>query len=107
VNTNDRPIDDGAIAAILASIGTQVRAARQAHGWHLSDIASLLGLSPSVLCRLELARREPSFHQILSTCTALGLRLSDVLRRAENEAFPLGCGPWDSPIWRSWDTDGQ
>jgi transcriptional regulator with XRE-family HTH domain len=98
VNTDHRPLDDGAIAAMLASIGAQVRDARKARGWYLADIAALLGLSPSVLCRLELARREPSLHQVISTCAALGKRFSDVVRQAEDDAFPLGSGPWDTPL---------
>jgi ribosome-binding protein aMBF1 (putative translation factor) len=87
-------LDDGAIAAMLASIGSQVRTARKGHGWFLTDLAERLDLSASVVCRLELARREPSLHQVISTCATLGLRLSDVIRQAEDDAFPLGSGPW-------------
>lgn len=90
----ERPLDDAGIAAMLASVGAQVRAARQGKGWFLSDIAERLNLSASVICRLELARREPSVHQLIMVCAALGLRLSDVMRIAEIEAFPLGPTPW-------------
>jgi transcriptional regulator with XRE-family HTH domain len=90
----ERPLDDAGIAAMLASVGAQVRAARQGKGWFLSDIAERLNLSASVICRLELARREPSVHQLIMVCAVLGLRLSDVMRIAEIEAFPLGPTPW-------------
>ncbi|HEX5119575.1 MAG TPA: helix-turn-helix transcriptional regulator [Pseudonocardiaceae bacterium] len=103
MGTGDRPVDDGAVAAMLASIGGQVRTARQARGWFLADLAAQLGLSASVLCRMELARREPSLYQVILTCAALGLRVSDVFRRAEDEAFPLGAGPWERPAWPGLD----
>jgi ribosome-binding protein aMBF1 (putative translation factor) len=92
-----RPLDEAAIAAILVSIGGQVRAARQRRGWYLSDVAERLDLSASVICRLELARREPSLHQLIMVCAVLGQRFSDVIRIAENEAFPMGLAPWTPP----------
>lgn len=98
MGTDDRPMDNGAVAAMLASVGTQIRDARQERGWYLADVAERLGLSSSVVCRMELARREPSLYQVISTCAVLGMRFSDVLRQAENEAFPLGSGPWDGPV---------
>ena len=94
-----RPLDDAGIAAMLASVGAQVRAARQGRGWFLSDMAERLNLSASVICRLELARREPSVHQLIMVCAVLGLRLSDVIRNAEDEAFPLGPTPWPPTTW--------
>lgn len=99
MGTDDRPLDHGALAAMLGSIGSQVRDARQGRGWYLADLAELLNLSSSVICRLELARREPSLNQLIGTCAVLGMRFSDVLRRAEDEAFPLGSGPWDGSTW--------
>ncbi|HEX5116282.1 MAG TPA: helix-turn-helix transcriptional regulator [Pseudonocardiaceae bacterium] len=90
-------MDEAAIAAILVSIGGQVRAARQQRGWFLADVAERLDLSASVICRMELARREPSVQQLILVCAVLGRRLSDMLRTAENEAFPLGLSPWTPP----------
>lgn len=86
--------DEATMAAVLASIGDQIRDARQSRGWLLSDLALRVGVSPSVVCRMELARREPSIYQLINACAALEMRLSGVLRRAEDEAFPLGSGPW-------------
>ena len=98
MGADDRAMDDDAVAAILASIGSQIREARKARSWHLSDVAERVGVSQSVVCRMELARREPSFHQVICTCAALGMRLSSVLRQAEDDAFPLGRAPWEQPI---------
>lgn len=90
-------LDEAAVMAMLVSIGGQIRTARQQRGWYLADVAERLGLSSSVICRLELARREPSMHQLIMVCAVLDLRLSDVIRTAENEAFPMGLAPWAPP----------
>jgi transcriptional regulator with XRE-family HTH domain len=87
-------LDAAAFAAILGSIGDQVRDARLGRGWYLEDVASRVGLSTSVICRLGLARREASMPQLISVCASLNRRLSDVMRTAEDEAFPYGGGPW-------------
>jgi transcriptional regulator with XRE-family HTH domain len=87
------PMDGAAFAAILGSIGDQVRHDRLDRGWFLEDLALRVGVSTSVICRLELARREASMPQLLTACAALNRRLSDVIRTAEDEAFPLW-GPW-------------
>jgi transcriptional regulator with XRE-family HTH domain len=90
-----RPLTDEDITAMLASIGGQIRVARQARWLYLSDVAERVGVSQSVICRLELARREPSMYQLFQVCATLGLRLSGVLRVAEDELFPLSNMPWD------------
>jgi transcriptional regulator with XRE-family HTH domain len=87
-------VDDAGISAILAALGTQLRRIRLERGWQLKDLAEDMGMSMSVLCRLELARREPSARNLITICSALEVRLSDVLRRAEDEAFPMGLAPW-------------
>lgn len=87
-------VDDAGIAAILAALGTHLRRIRLEQGWQLKEMADDIGMSMSVLCRLELARREPSTRNLIMICSALEVRLSDVLRRAEDEAFPMGHTPW-------------
>lgn len=74
------------VTAILASVGAQLRDARQHHGWYLTDVAERVAVSPSVICRLELARREPSLLQVLQVSAALSLRPSGVVARAEASA---------------------
>lgn len=88
------PLDDAGFAAILVSIGDQVREARIDRDWHQDDVALWVGVSASVICRMELARREASVHQLLTVCASLNLRPSDVVRVAEDNAFPFGGGPW-------------
>jgi transcriptional regulator with XRE-family HTH domain len=96
VSRFDPPMDDNAVTAILASIGGQVRDARLARQWFLSDLADRVGFSSSVLCRLELARREPSINQLITVCAALAHRPSELFRTAEDEVFPYDPGPWRS-----------
>lgn len=95
VGSHDSPLEHAVITAMIASIGAQLRAARIDHEWLLADMAVRVGLSPSVVCRMELARREASLHQLILVCAALGRRLSDIMRTAEDEAFPLGHAPWE------------
>ena len=45
--------DEAAIAVVLASIGGQIRDARQSRGWFLSDLALRVGVSESVVCRMS------------------------------------------------------
>ncbi len=54
------------------------------------EVAARCGVSSSVLCRMELARRPPRLELLLMVCHELGVRFSDVMRFAEDEAFPAG-----------------
>jgi transcriptional regulator with XRE-family HTH domain len=91
-------LDSASMAAILRATGTVMRQVRLARGWGLGEAAGLCRVSASVLCRAELARREPRLHLLLTLCGVLGVRLSAVLRLAEDEALPLGTLPWtDDP----------
>jgi transcriptional regulator with XRE-family HTH domain len=90
----DPPMDDASLAAMLASLGNQVRDARLTRQWYLSELAERVGVSQSVICRMELARREPSMHQVLTVCGVLAHRPSMLFRMAEDDAFPMGHGPW-------------
>jgi transcriptional regulator with XRE-family HTH domain len=80
--------------AILNAVGTRLRSARMDQGVSLADAARRLSLSESVLSRLERARRDSGLVRLVMASSALGVRLSDVLRLAEDDAFPLGSAPW-------------
>lgn len=90
----DGMLDDGSIAAIFQSIGTTMRRARLAEDWKLADVAERCGISQSVLCRMELSRREPRLRLLLVQCAVTGVQPSEVLGLAQAEAFPLGRSPW-------------
>jgi hypothetical protein len=46
------------------------------------------------LSRLERPARDSGLRRLVVASGMLGLRLSDVLRLAEDDAFPLGDAPW-------------
>jgi transcriptional regulator with XRE-family HTH domain len=99
VGTTGEPRPDSAsVAAIAHATGTVIRQVRLARGLLLSQVSGECGVSASVLCRAELARREPRLRLLLTLCGVLGIRLSAVLRMAEETALPLGTQPWtDDP----------
>jgi transcriptional regulator with XRE-family HTH domain len=87
-------MDGAAVDAILKGVCTGLRVVRQERDWRLARMAAELGVSQSVVCRLELARREPSLRQMIEAYGVLGIRFSDAQRAAEDQAFPLGGAPW-------------
>ena len=88
-------IDNATEEAIIRAVGNLLRRARLASGLNLSELSELCNASQSVLCRIELARRVPSVPMLLTMCSQLGVRLSDVLRAAEDAAVPLPISPRD------------
>ncbi|HEX5402687.1 MAG TPA: helix-turn-helix transcriptional regulator [Pseudonocardiaceae bacterium] len=88
-------IDRATEEAIGKAVGDLLRRARQASGLKLVELADSCGVSQSVLCRVELARRTPGINFLLTVCSRLGIRLSDVFRAAEDAAVPLPAAPRD------------
>lgn len=82
------------VPVMTAAAGVLLRRARERQDLLQVRVAEQLGLSASVVCRIEWARREPRLATTLALCNVLGVRLSDVMRAAEDEAFPSGRGPW-------------
>jgi transcriptional regulator with XRE-family HTH domain len=81
-------IDLATQRAISRAVGDLLRQARQASGLNLADLADQLGMSQSVLCRIELARRYPGILTLSAISAKLGIRLSDLFRAAEDAAVP-------------------
>jgi transcriptional regulator with XRE-family HTH domain len=86
-------IDKATQEAITKAVGDLLRRARLASGLKLSELAAQCGVSQSVLCRVELARRQPGVPLLMNVCGRLGIRLSDVFRAAEDAAVPLPVTP--------------
>jgi transcriptional regulator with XRE-family HTH domain len=82
-------IDKATEEAITRAIGDLIRRARQASGLKLQELADQCGVSQSVLCRVELARRTPGIAFLMTVSAQLGIRLSDLFRAAEDAAVPL------------------
>jgi transcriptional regulator with XRE-family HTH domain len=86
-------IDKATQQAITRAVGDLLRRARLASGLKLGELADQCGVSQSVLCRVELARRPPGIGFLMIVCSKLGIRLSDVFRAAEDAAVPLPAAP--------------
>ncbi|HEY3607020.1 MAG TPA: helix-turn-helix transcriptional regulator [Pseudonocardiaceae bacterium] len=82
-------IDRATEEAILRAIGDLLRRVRLNSGLALNELANRCGVSQSVLCRVELARRAPGLPFLLNVCARLGIRASDLFRAAEDAAVPL------------------
>ncbi len=63
----------------LAHIGPRMRAARQAHGWTLDELAGSAGMSASTLSRLESGKRQATLELLLPLTRRLGMRIDDLL----------------------------
>lgn len=82
------------VAAMVRDVGLSLRLARERQGLTQPQVAEQAGMSTSVVCRLELARRDAPLATVLTVCQALKVRLSDVMRLVEDLNFPAGDGPW-------------
>jgi hypothetical protein len=89
-----KPMDAVEANAILNAVGSRLRSARMNQRMSLTEGARRLGVSGSVLSRVERARRDSGLLRLLMASSAFGVRLSDLLRLAEDDAFPLGSAPW-------------
>lgn len=65
---------------MLDQIGARLRAARQAKGLTLDDVATRAGMSVSTLSRLESGKRQASLELLLPVTRQLGIRLDDLVR---------------------------
>lgn len=60
-------------------VGPRLRAARQARGWTLEDLAERAAMSPSTLSRLESGKRQASLELLVPLTRQLGIRIDDLL----------------------------
>lgn len=66
-----------------ASLGLAVRAAREAAGLTLMDLAGSTGMTQSTLSRSELGERDLAFTEVLSIADAVQLSVEDLRTFAE------------------------
>jgi transcriptional regulator with XRE-family HTH domain len=94
---------DGDTAAFTRAVGRAVRDARRSMGWRLADLAEVVALSPSQLCRLEMGVRPISMGRLVLLCRGLGIEPRHVIAWAQNEAFPFGHDAW-TDTGRTWNS---
>src|SRR3954469_23635244 len=82
-----RPVLEAAPAA--ARLGTALRAVRTQRNLSQSDLARLLGISPSAVSQAERGRRGLSLETLLDACTKLDLTLDELLRGDVNPGYRL------------------
>lgn len=91
-------LESDSVLLIVAAVGPAVRKARLRQRRSQTAVAVASGLVESILSRIESGQRIPRLDQLVALCDTLGVRPSDVLRFAEDGAFPLGGDPWtDQP----------
>ena len=83
-------VDLDEVAAFARAVGGVLRAERQRRNWTLAEVGELVGLSVSVLCRVELGARPLDMARLIGLCSALGVAPAVVIALAQAEAFPLG-----------------
>ncbi|MER7804779.1 XRE family transcriptional regulator [Streptomyces parvulus] len=70
---------DEETAQVMTSLGTRLRAIRQARGLTLAQLAAATGVSVSTLSRLESGRREPGLRHLLPLARAHRLPLDELV----------------------------
>ncbi|WP_084038414.1 helix-turn-helix domain-containing protein [Demequina sp. NBRC 110053] len=69
----------------LSQVGPRLRAARQARGWTLEDLATRASVSASTLSRLESGKRQATLELLLPLTRQLGIRVDDLLPPADRD----------------------
>ena len=69
-----------------ASFGDLLRERRSYHGWTLSDVSRLTGISTSALSKIENDLMSPTYHTIIQLCSGLEIEISDLLSVGSSEA---------------------
>ena len=82
-----RPVLEAAPAA--ARLGTALRAVRTQRHLSQSDLARLLGISPSAVSQAERGRRGLSLETLLDACSKLDLTLDELLRGDVSPGYRL------------------
>jgi transcriptional regulator with XRE-family HTH domain len=81
-------LDD--MSAFARAVGYVLRTARQRRQWTLAETGRRVGMSVSVLCRVELGVLPLAMSRLVGLCAVLGVSPAKVIAIAQAEAFPLG-----------------
>ena len=83
-------VDLDEMSAFARAVGHVLRMERQRHHWTLAETGQRVGLSVSVLCRVELGVRPLDMSRLVGLCAVLEVPPARVIAIAQTEAFPLG-----------------
>ncbi|MFI6597845.1 helix-turn-helix domain-containing protein [Nonomuraea sp. NPDC050536] len=73
--------------AIGHALATNLRAARQARGWRLEDLATRSGVSRGMLQQIETGRTNPSIATLARVCATLGISVGQLVEPPEELGF--------------------
>jgi transcriptional regulator with XRE-family HTH domain len=82
-----RPMGDAEVA-----IGGRLRAARQARGLTLDQVAAATGLTKGFLSRLERDEVSPSVASLVSVCEVVGIRVGELFETPQTSLVRAGEG---------------
>lgn len=89
------PIGADEVDRFMRAMGLAVRTVRQRYDWTLKETGMPVGISVSVLCRVERAERPLDLEKLINLCARLGVAPVDLVWFAQDMAYPRG---WPHPM---------
>ncbi len=74
-------------------VGPALRDTRKQRGWTLREVSSRAQVSLGYLSEVERGHKEPSSELLAAICMALGVRLSDLIKKVATDVALLESGP--------------
>ena len=90
VESDDSTVSTAECDAFTRAVGHELRRHRNDQKLTLRDVSQQIGVSESVLCRIELGRRPFSLSRLIVMCLVLGVEASKIIAQAQKETFPFG-----------------
>lgn len=81
-------VDQDGVTAFARAVGHALRMERQRRRWTLRRTGKLLGLSESVICRMELGGHPLDMTRFAGLCAVLDVPPARVIADAQRKAFP-------------------
>jgi len=78
-----------AVDAILASVGSKVRAMRKEKGLTLAELSEATNLSPAIVSQIERGRANPSFTTLAQLAHGLGIPVGKLFPNHEEARSPV------------------
>ena len=88
------------VAHLTAAIGGNVRAARNARGWTLDDLAARASLSRRSLVQIEQGRSNPTVASLLALSDALGIGLPRLMAVPESPTLHVVRAGGAPTLWQ-------
>jgi transcriptional regulator with XRE-family HTH domain len=87
---------------LTASLAARLRAEREQRGWSIAELAERSGVSRAMISKVERGEASPTASLLGRLVSALGMTLSTLLARAEDDAGQGGrvARLEQQPVWR-------